>query len=98
MPTVKGSGKLQQAILAHLDGVPRTAREVITEIVSGTPTESQYNGLHRAARPLIATGQLTGWLERSPACRVTIGDFLACPDSILDLRQVRMAPHRLTPA
>jgi hypothetical protein len=66
MPAVKGGGKLQQAILASLDGQPRAARDVIIELVGGEPTELEYNSAHRATRSLVASGQLRAWLDHGP--------------------------------
>jgi hypothetical protein len=65
MPAVRGGGKLQQAILASLDGQPVAARDLIRRIVGGEPTPAQYNACHRTMRLLIARGQLRGWLEPS---------------------------------
>jgi hypothetical protein len=66
MPAVRGGGKLQQAILASLDGQPVAARDLIRQIVGGEPTEAQYNALHRAARSLVASGRLLAWLDHGP--------------------------------
>jgi hypothetical protein len=63
MPAVRGGGRLQQAILASLDGVPRPALDLAAELVGGKPTPAQYSAFHRAARSLIAQGLLHGWLQ-----------------------------------
>ena len=66
VPTVQGSGKWQVAIMAALDGQPRAAREVVTEILGQPPSHSEAVASHRATRTLIVRGQLLGWLEPVP--------------------------------
>jgi hypothetical protein len=72
MPAVKGGGKWQVAILATLDGQPRAARDLITELVGGEPTQAQYTAAHRAARSLIASGELAAWLEPAGHLRLLV--------------------------
>jgi hypothetical protein len=74
MPAVKGSGRWQTAILTSLDGQPRLAREVITELVGRPPTEAEYNACHRAMRQLVSRAQLLSWFQpgQRPGARLLV--------------------------
>jgi hypothetical protein len=83
VPAVQGGGKLQQAILAQLDGQPRYARDIIAELVGGTPTPAQYNAAHRAARSLITQGRVRGWLgpgQHHPLVLLKVGRWVGDHD------------------
>jgi hypothetical protein len=56
MPPRPGTGKLQQQILAQLDGVPVDVADLVSTLAGPAPTQSQYTAIHNAVHSL-ARGQ-----------------------------------------
>jgi hypothetical protein len=65
MPSRPGTGKLQQRILAQLDGVPVDFADLVAAVAGPEPTQSQYTAIHYAVHSL-ARGRFVE-LSRAPA-------------------------------